>query len=104
GGVVGVDAAVVVAGVDAAEGDRRGRVELARAAEAGAERAALPDQLAGPGVDRVHVAAVVADVEAAAGVGRCRLDRAAELGFPANLAAAGAERVEVAVLAAEVDG
>jgi hypothetical protein len=104
GGVVGVDAAVVVAGVDPPVGHRGGRVELAGAAEAGAERAALPDQPAALGVDRVHVAAVVADVEAAAVVGRRRLDRAAERGRPAHLALAGAERVEVAVFAAEVDG
>jgi hypothetical protein len=104
GGVVGVDAAVVVAGVDPPVGHSGGRVELARAAEARPQRAALPDQLAGLRVDRVHVAAVVADVEAAAVVGRRRLHRAAELGRPANLPLAGAHRVEVAVFAAEVDG
>ncbi len=104
GGVVGVDAAVVVAGVDAPVGDRRGRVELAGAAEAGAERAALPDQFAALGVDRVHVAAVVADVESAVGIGRRRLHRAAQLGRPADLAAAGAHRDQLAVFAAEVDG
>lgn len=104
GGVVGVDAAVGVAGVDAPVGDRRGRVELARAAEADAERAALPDQRAGLCVYRVHVAAVVADEELAVLVGGGGLDRAAELGRPAHLAAACAHRVEPAVLATEVDG
>ncbi len=104
GDVVGVDAAVVVAGVDAAVGDRGGRVELPRAAEAGPERAALPEQLAGLGVDRVHVAAVVADVEVAAVIGRRRLHRAAELGRPADLAATGAHRDQLAVFAAEVNG
>src|SRR3954447_8218043 len=53
--VIPVDAAGVVAGVSAAVGDRGGRVELAGAAEAGPQRAGLPEQLAGPGVDRVHV-------------------------------------------------
>src|SRR5262249_25055076 len=67
-------------------------------------RAALPEQLAALGVDRVHVAAVVADVEAAAVVGRRRLHRAAQLGRPADLAAAGADRGEVAGFAAGGDG
>ena len=104
GDVEAVDPRVVVAGVDPAEGDRRGRVELAGAAEARPEAAALPFELAGLGVDGVHVAAVVADVEVAPVVGGRRLDRAAERRRPAHVAVAGAERVEVAVLAAEVDG
>ena len=102
--LVAIDAAVVVARVDAAEGDRRGRVELARAAEPGPERAALPEQLAVRGADRVHVAAVVADIENAVAVGRRRLDRAAQRRRPAHVAVAGAEREQLAVFAAEVDG
>src|SRR3954447_12395824 len=45
--VVAVDPSVVVAGVDTAVGDGRGGVEGAGAAVAGAERACLPDELAG---------------------------------------------------------
>ena len=63
----------------------------------------LPDHFAGLRVDRVHVAAVVADVEPAAVVGGRRLDRAAELGRPADVPVDGRERVELAVFAAEVD-
>src|ERR1044072_1811589 len=55
GGVVAVDTGVVVAGVDAAVGDRGGRVEGPGAAVAGAEGGALPQQRARPGVGRGHV-------------------------------------------------
>ena len=67
--VEAVDAVVVVAGVDAAECDGGGRVEGAGGAEPRPERAALPLQFAALGVDRVHVAAVVADEERPVAVG-----------------------------------
>jgi hypothetical protein len=102
--VEAVDAIVVVAGVDAAEGDRRGRVELARGAEPLPERAALPSQRAGLRVDGVHVAAVVADVEGPAVIGGGRLDRPAQGRRPALVAVAGAEREQLPVFAAEVEG
>ncbi len=102
--VEAVDAGVVVAGVDPAEGDRRGRVEGPGGAESGPEGAALPFELPGTGVDGVHVAAVVADVEGPVLVGGGRLDRSAERGRPADVAADRAEREQFAVFAAEVDG
>src|SRR5207342_2659204 len=94
----------VVASVDAAEGDRGGRVELARGTEALTQRGRLPLDLAGLGRDRVHVAAVVADEEDAVVKGGRRLDRTGQRRRPARVAVAGVEGEELAVFATEVDG
>src|SRR2546421_229557 len=94
---------VGVADVPPPEGDRRSRVELPGAeSERGAAGARRPDAPSRVLTHRVHLSAVVAEVEDPVGQRGAALHGPGGPVTPANRSVRGAQRVHGAVLAAEV--